>query len=330
MEYTDKTTPKNNFALAAETLMASAVIFFTTHERTDGDDLGTILALANTLQNLGKQVHIGIIGGLPDQLKFLPGSNKVKEGMPKSLKPDCVVISGCSDLKRANIPELATINCPIINFDHHPDNKLYGKINVVNPDASSVAELMYDFIKASKWAVNQDTATCLLAGIMTDTGSFMHTNTKISTLRAASALLLNGARPTQIARQVFGNKDAKTMKAWSVAINNTWFAPESGMICGVIDEQDLETLGNPPPSVFQEFVESINKVPEAKFAMFLKQDGNIVKGSLRSDPHKPDGGVDVGLLARIFGGGGHKFASGFAVPGKLIRIQGKGYKIESL
>ncbi len=320
MQYADNGDKLHiNFTLAAEALKASAVIFFTTHERTDGDDLGTVLALAHTLQNLGKRVHIGVIGGVPEQLKFLPGSEWVTEGLPKNIKPDYVVISGCSDLKRANIPELTSINCPIINFDHHPDNKLYGQINVVNPEASSVAELMYEFIQANGWIINQNTATCLLAGIMTDTGSFMHTNTKVSTLRTASTLLTKGARPSQIASQVFGNKDAKTLKAWSLALNNTWVVPESGMICGVIDSRDLEILGNPPQSVFQEFVESINKVPEARFAMFLKQDGNLVKGSLRSDPHKPGGGVDVGILARLLGGGGHRNAAGFAFPGILKR-----------
>ncbi len=330
MKHVDKTTLHNNFRLAAEALKASAVIFFTTHERTDGDDLGTVLALAQTLQTLNKTVYIGVIGGVPKQLKFLPGSDKVTEGISKTCSPDCIVISGCSDLKRANIPELSSMQCPIINFDHHPDNELFGEINVVDPEASSVSELMYEFIQANKWPINQNIATCLLAGIMTDTGSFMHSNTKISTLRIASTLLIHGARTPHIAKQVFGNKDMKTLKAWSLALQNTWIAPESGMICGVIDSHDLEALGNPPQSVFQEFVESINKVPEAKFAMFLKQDGNLVKGSLRSDPHKPGGGIDVGALARLFGGGGHKFASGFAIPGKLVKLQGQGYQIQAL
>ena len=81
-------------------------------------------------------------------------------------------------------------------------------------------------------------------------------------------------------------------------------------------EQDLQSLGNLPNAAFEGFVETLNKVPEAKFAMFLKQDGDIIKGSLRSDPHK---GMDVAYIAHALGGGGHTWASGFSVMGKLAR-----------
>lgn len=318
------------FKRAADTLRASAVIFLTTHERTDGDDLGTVLALAHILKSLHKTVYVGVVGGVPTQLSFLPGSELVYNSFPKDIRPDCIVISGCSELKRTHMPELENTTSPILNFDHHPDNKLYGAVNIVDPTCSSVAELMYTFIKQSQWPIDDNTATCLLTGIMADTGSFTHSNTQVSTLKIASHLLSKGARPSQIARHVVGEKSTETLKAWSLALHNTWLDPVSHMICSVIDNQDLVKLGNPPQATFQDFVETINKVPEAHFAMFLKQDGDLVKGSLRSDPHKPDGGVDVGILARMLGGGGHKFASGFAIPGKLVKLQGQGYKIQAL
>ncbi len=88
------------------------------------------------------------------------------------------------------------------------------------------------------------------------------------------------------------------------------------MIYSIITSAELEALGNPPLSAFEGIVETLNKVPEAKFAMFLKQDNDTIKGSLRSDPHK---GIDVKEIAHTLGGGGHKWAAGFSIMGTLVK-----------
>ena len=90
------------------------------------------------------------------------------------------------------------------------------------------------------------------------------------------------------------------------------------MIYSILTEEEMEELGNPPSSVFDGVVETLNKVPEAKFAMFLKQDKERIKGSLRSEEYK---GVNVQEIAKMFGGGGHKLAAGFSIIGKLARNQ---------
>jgi nanoRNase/pAp phosphatase (c-di-AMP/oligoRNAs hydrolase) len=97
-------------------------------------------------------------------------------------------------------------------------------------------------------------------------------------------------------------------------MDNTYYDEHKRIIYSVITEQDLEQMESTSGSTFEGFVETLNKVPEAKFAMFLKQDGEVIKGSLRSDPHK---GIDVGYIARTLGGGGHMWASGFSVVGHL-------------
>lgn len=316
------------FHTAQFALQDAQTIFFTTHERTDGDDLGTVLALYHALKKSGKKVLVGVKGGVPSQLKFLPGYTEVVNDFPPTFIPDTIVISGCSNLERTGMVQLGQTKATIINFDHHPDNQQYGDINVVDPAASSVAELTYNFFKSVGWPITSEIATCLLTGIITDTGSFLHSNTKPSTLKAASELMRKGARTTLVAKHTFKGKNAAALRAWGKALQNAWLDTDKKMICSIITSEDLEELGNPPLAVFEGIVETLNKVPEATFALFLKQDGITIKGSLRSDPEKSGGGVDVGSLAQAFGGGGHRFAAGFVFPGKLKRTQNNTWLIE--
>ena len=322
--------PFNTNSLTADSLAAQALlhnkqrVFLTTHQRTDGDDLGTVLALAHALRKQGKTVQVGIREGVPSSLAFLPGSELVTDTAPTA-DTEIIIISGCSNLARTGLP-LETLTMPVINFDHHPDNTRFGTVNLVDASMSSVAELTYHFCKIVNWPIENEMAVCLLTGMMSDTGSFLHSNTQPSTLYAASNIMNKGARTTTIANNTFRGKALPALKAWGKALANSWYDAEKSMVCSVITDQDLQELNNPPQSAFEGVVETINKVPEARFALFLKQDGPLIKGSLRSDPNKPLGGLDVGSLARLLGGGGHRNAAGFAFPGKLIK-QDNGWRI---
>lgn len=301
----------------------SKSILLTTHERTDGDDLGSVLALAHLLKSKNKKVSVVISGGVPDSLQFLPLSEIVTEQISKEVESDfdLLVISGCSTRERTNHSEILNLQIPILNLDHHPDNKMYGTVNVVDAAKSSVAELTYDLFKYCDWEISYESAVCLLTGIVTDTGIFMHSNTEASTLAAASELVARGARISTVTKHTYEGRDIKSLKAWAKAIENAHFDPKQQMVYSVITADELESLDYPSMEIFQGLAETLNKIPEAKFAMFLKQDENQIKGSLRSETHK---GVDVQAIAKSLGGGGHKLAAGFSILGKLAKdSQGK-------
>jgi bifunctional oligoribonuclease and PAP phosphatase NrnA len=319
----NKNKMTGEFKQAKQLLEQASSVLLTTHERTDGDDLGSVLALAHKLKDLGKDVTIAIQAGVPSQLQYLPMSETVIEVIPeKNLeKFDVLVVSGCSVKGRVNHPQIESLKVPTINLDHHPDNTMYGDVNVVDGSKSSVAELTYDFLKFCEWDISHEMAVCLLTGIVTDTGIFMHSNTEASTLAAAAELMEKGARVATITKHTYEGKDIPSLKAWAHVIENAHYDEEKKMIYSIITSDELEKLGNPPLSAFEGVVETLNKVPEAKFAMFLKQDNDVIKGSLRSDPFK---GVDVKEIAHSMGGGGHKWAAGFSLLGKLARnTQGK-------
>lgn len=309
-----------SFLKAKTALDRADKILLTTHERTDGDDLGSVLALAQQLLKQNKSVALAIKGAVPASLRFLPGSELVREDIG-IMHFDLAVISGCSTIERCGNPKIINWNGPVLNVDHHPDNSLYGTINVVDAGKSAVAELVYDFFKYCGWKITPQVATCLLTGIFTDTGSFMHSNTKGSTLQAASDLMRKGARIDSITKRTYKGKNPQTLRAWGRALENAYYDAQQQIIYSILSQNDLNELGSIPSNTFEGLVETLNKVPEAKFAMFLKQDGSVIKGSLRSDVHK---GTNVSEIAHQFGGGGHKWASGFSVVGKLVKdAQGK-------
>lgn len=305
----------DSFPQAKQLLETASTILLTTHERTDGDDLGSALALAHHLNLAGKKVAVVVKGGVPKQLQYLPMSELVSETLP-DWKFDALLISGCSVRDRVKHEEILKLDIPTVNLDHHPDNKMYGDVNVVDHTKSSVAELTYDLFKFAEWDITHEIALCLLTGIVTDTGIFMHSNTQASTLAAAADLMTKGARVSTVTKHTYEGKDLASLKAWSKALGNAHYDSEKQMIYSIITADELEALGNPPLSAFEGIVETLNKVPEAKFAMFLKQDNDVIKGSLRSEEYK---GVDVQEIAQSLGGGGHKLAAGFSLLGTLGR-----------
>lgn len=316
-----------SFNQALELINKSSTILLTMHERMDGDDGGAVLALAHALETLGKKTTQAIKRGVPPQLTFLPKSNTIQDDIEHA-QYDLLITCGCATKERTGSDNIFNLTCPVINIDHHPDNTFFGTVNVVNAKKSSVAELIYDLFIHAGWTVTRDIATCLLTGIITDTGSFRHSNTQSSTLSAAARLMQRGALTGRISKETFKNKSPEVLKAWGRVIENSHYDKTRGIIYSVISESDLLEMGPLPASSFEGLTETLNAVPEAKFALLLRQDGNIIKGSLRSGDVHPKN-VDVSKIAQLFGGGGHKQAAGFSVAGKLQKDEHGKWKVMS-
>jgi phosphoesterase RecJ-like protein len=298
------------------------------HARTDGDDGGSMLAITSVLQAMGKKAAPTAVGGVPLNLQFLPKQNEILEELPNPATTefyDAIILFGCNNIKRTGSDKLINSTLPILNIDHHHDNLKFGTVNLVDSDKSSVAELVFDFIKFLEVEITPDISKCLLTGIFTDTGSFMHANTKASTLEAAGELMKYGARIDKIHEFTYQNKDIRGLKAWAVALENTRLAKDNEIAVSIMTAEDLEKLGDIPADTFGGFTETLNKIPGTRFAMFLRQDGNKIKGSIRSEEHKE---MDVSFLAKLLGGGGHKLAAGFEIEGKLVQLPNGGWKIE--
>ena len=304
----------NNFLLA-------------THAHTDGDDCGSMLALVDYLKNIGKTATPVAVGGVPPILKFLPGQHEVLKDLPLDAdkKFDAVILFGCSNKGRTELAGLETLKLPVLNIDHHPDNGMYGDVNLVDREKSSVAELIYDLFKYLGAELNAGIAKCLLTGILTDTGSFMHSNTSAATLNAAGELMKYGARVDKIFNFTYSNKDLPSIQAWAKALENTKIDPNNKIAICVLSEEDMQSIGPISEDAFDGFVDTLNTIPDTRFSIFVRQDGDYIRGSIRSEEYKK---IDVAKIAKaIAGGGGHKLAAGFKVKGRLQKQPDGSWKI---
>lgn len=303
-------------------------ILLLTHENPDGDAVGSILGFKLALERIGKSIDCYCHDPIPWLFLFLPQAQTIKQDFLLG-DYDLVIILDCGDLRRTGfsdrIKEFSKHKQKILNIDHHPKNDLHriAKYNLVDYQASSTSEILFQIINQMRIRIDKNIALCLLCGLYTDTGSFKHSNTTPKVLEIASTLLKKGARLKQITDNIINAKSVRALKLWGVALSRIRFNNKYGFASTIITENDLknceatkEDLGG--------VVNVINSIPDSRAAILLYQiEPDKIKASLRTESDK----VNVSKLARYFGGGGLRKASGFTIDGRLI-VKGKKWEIK--
>ena len=279
----------------------------TSHARPDGDGIGSALACAQILRQLGKEAEVVMHDGVPRIYQSLPFADLVirSESVPPN---DAVIILECDSIKRTQLHGLE--DCFLINIDHHVSGRNFANVNWIDSSVMATAELIYRMARLAGVPLDSDIATCLYTALMTDTGSFMFEGTNEHTFAIARELALAGADPAHCARNIyFGHSTAK-LRLLGAALANLhregslawiWVTQEQMEQCGA-REEDCEGLVN--------YALSIGDVQVAIFFRELP-DGRW-RVSLRSK-----GEVNVSAVAEHFGGGGHKCASGCSLDGPM-------------
>lgn len=296
---------------------SQAILLFA-HSRPDGDTAGSVMALHGYIQKLGKTVDIACYDPFPDYLKSLSEETFTNPDNLDLKKYDLIIAADSVERGFHKILNSFQDRQIIAILDHHPDITIRGDINIIDAGYSSVCEIIYDFFAFNKIAIDRKMATFLMLGIMSDTGSFQHSNTTSKVMGIASQLMKKGAPISKIVETTFANKNISTLKLWGKAFEKAKINPANGMIASVLTQKDLEECEAGTEDIAQ--VSSIlNTVPGTKFALILSERENgVIKGSLRSEEYK---GVDVSKIAAQFGGGGHKLASGFEIRGKIVETE---------
>ena len=292
----------------------STKILLFAHNRPDCDTAGSCLALREHLLEKGKIVHIACFDPFPEFLKSV--SENFFE-FPEKLEIqsyDAVIAADSVERGFHKIKGSLSKKQVVALIDHHPDITIQGDLNIIDPNYSSVCEIIYDYLELSKEKIGKNTATFLLLGILADTGNFQHANTTARVMEIASDLMKKGANLPKIISATLANKKISTLKLWGKAFERAKINPENGMIATVITREDMSEIETGED--LGQVASILNTVPGTKFALVLSERENgIVKGSLRSEEYK---GVDVSQIAARFGGGGHKLASGFEIKGEII------------
>lgn len=293
---------------------ASRVLLFA-HSHPDPDTVGANMALKYFLQGKGKHVDIACFDPFPHHLHPLFETEFLH---PDSLNLDSYdAVIACDSVDRGFEKIVTRLKPEIVTvlIDHHPDITLSGDVVIIDPEYSSSAELVYLFLQSTGTTPSKPIATALLLGLMFDTGAFQHANVTAQVMRIASELMQCGAPANKIAELIFSKKKVAALKLWAKAFERARLHPESGLLTTIITQQDVDECEALIDDIYQ-VTTILSAVPEAKYVLVLSErEGGMVRGSLRSLEHHA---IDVSAIAKTLGGGGHKLASGFEIPGKIM------------
>lgn len=298
------------------TILSAKGIILVPHKNPDGDALGSVSALMQFLRNIEKP-HVAFCATtIPERLKYLSHSEYIvnDKNIWNEKTYDTIIVCDSGDLHYAGVDTYVNnnpIQRTIINIDHHPTNTLFGDINLVLPTASSTTEILYHFFINNNININNEVATCLLTGLITDTDNFTNAATSLTSYSIASDLIRRGGNLNLIRGWVFEDKSIGTLKLWGSVLSRLEKHPTLDIVYTYLTREDLEehAVNDEEAEGLSNF---LNNIGDGRAGLILKEtQKNEQKGSFRTTRND----VDVSAFAKIFNGGGHKKAAGFSIKG---------------
>lgn len=293
-------------------------IVILTHEHPDGDAVGTSLALYNALKICGKDNLDLIIPECPNTFMFLPNASDIKK--ESSIENyDLAITIDCANFKMLNgwSKYFENANTTVV-IDHHGTNTMYGDYNFVNPDAPACAEVMIVALNHFNMEINKDIGTCLLAGIITDTGGFKYQGVTAETFEFVAKLLNKGVNVSDTYRKVLQVKTKSAFELSRIASNRLEFLEDGKIAYTYLTLKDYDKV-NAVYGDHEGIVDMGRDVKGVEVSIFIREvRGKGLKVSLRSNEK-----VNVDEIALLFGGGGHLKAAGFPINGDLEAVKEK-------
>jgi phosphoesterase RecJ-like protein len=299
---------KSRFQTAESVLIVS-------HIRPDGDAIGSTLALGLALMDAGKQVQMVLADGVPAGFKHLPGSELIQT-QAKGTTFDLIVTVDCSDLKRVG-SALEGCPCPDIVIDHHVTTEPFGELNLVEPEAVATASVLTRCMPEWGLTITPRIAASLMTGLVTDTLGFRTANTTPEALRQAADLLTLGVDMSSLYFRSLVRRTFAGAKYWGAGLSSLQRA--NGIVWATLTMAERLASGY-TGNDDADLINIVSSIDEADIAIiFVEQNPHNTKVSWRGLKTY----LDVSQIARQFGGGGHKAASGADINGTLAEVQEK-------
>jgi bifunctional oligoribonuclease and PAP phosphatase NrnA len=301
-------------ASIVDAIRAHQRFVLSSHARPDGDSIGSQLAMVYALRALGKHVIVVNADPAPATLMPLPGVRDIRIAARVDEPYDAAIIMECGDLSRTGVAGLDSAF--VINIDHHPGNTNYGRINWFDARAAACAEMVFDLIVALGVPLSLEIATHVYLAILTDTGSFHYSSLSPRTFDICRQLLEAGVDPVRMARQVFDDATPARLRLHGAVLAAMQLDPSGRVAILAIDPEMTRAAGATSDDT-EGLINQPLTVKEIQAAVFFrKMDGDEYRVSMRSK-----GAVDVGAVAKEYGGGGHKNAAGCTVTGTLDALR---------
>ncbi|MEK6251103.1 MAG: bifunctional oligoribonuclease/PAP phosphatase NrnA [Actinomycetota bacterium] len=298
-------------AVAAE-IRAADRFLLTTHEGPDGDALGSLLAMHHLLGQLGKDSVMFLAAKefpLPIEYRFLP-LEEVFHEPPADMADRNVVFLDCGNIERMPVDFLSNDGAHVINIDHHHDNTRFGDVNLVDVEASSTAEIVYELARQMGVEITPDMASALYVGLVTDTGRFSYENTNADTHRIAAALIEAGVDVNDTYRRLYENVPLEKLRLVARALDAIE-RPCEGLAVTYISGADYEATGS-GEEMTEGIIDFLRSLEGTKVAAVIRELGSRGRAARKVSLRSSGDGVDVSAIARVHGGGGHVRAAGFS------------------
>jgi len=300
-------------------LQAGEKFLLTTHENPDGDALGSLVAMNLTLRALGKDTVMFLSAEqfpLPYEYKDLPLGD-VSHSLPEDAEERTIVFLDCGNLDRMPVSFLGREDAQIVNIDHHHDNTRFGTANLVVDGASCTAEIIWDLLPDLGVELTLPIAEALYVGLVTDTGKFQYENTTPVSHRMAASLLECGVDVHRIFRRLYENVPFAKLQLLARVLNRVERHDDGRLTLSYILRKDYEETGA-DENYSEGIVDHIRALEGTCVAALVREQlkegrEGVMKVSLRASADE----VDVSVIARKEGGGGHRQAAGFSTTRSL-------------
>lgn len=273
------------------------------HINPDADSLSSASAVYTYMLKLHKKVSFFCASKhIDEKLKFLPWVEKLRDVFPADA--DLAISLDCGTHARIG----TEIAIDLINIDHHQSNDAYAKFNIIDPDAISTTQVLFDFFKANEISINPKMATALYAGLLDDSSNFLSLKTDAKVFAMAKELCELGADVKTCSEYIskYMSLAAYRLKG---AMMLSMSLHQDGEIALLHVDQELMQRYGAKASDCEAALEEALHLPSVRVALLLRENKDrTLKGSLRSD-----GSVNVNNVANIYGGGGHPHSSGFTL-----------------
>ena len=298
---------RENIKLATRAIRKAKKIIIASHVNPDGDTIGCLLALGLSLLHTGKKIILLCQDGVPARYQFLPGSELITTGTTETA--DVAIAVDCGSARQLGTVQNAFFKAKTtIQIDHHDFGDSFGKIQVLENEASAVGEIVYEVIRALKIDITPQIATCLLTSIVIDTGSFRFSNIRPKTFEICGKLIKKGVDLQYLIEESYWKKTRSTAKISGLCLLNAQFSEQGTVAWSVVYQTDIRKF-DAKLSDADAVADDLRDIEGVKIAaVFRETERKSFRVSLRSKY-----GINVAQVAKLFGGGGHHNSAGCSI-----------------
>ena len=288
------------------------------HVRPDGDALGSQLALALSLQQLGKKVRVWNEDGMLEKYSFLPRGDLLTKPPHTAEDVDAAIALDTAIQNRLGTAFTAVRSAKIwINIDHHLSNPGYGDLVHVDPTAPATGQIIFDLIKSQGFPFDREIAENLYAAISTDTGSFQYPKTSVRTFEVAAELVCTGIDVGQLSQRLYENYPRRRVELLRELLRTMRFERDgriASFSLALKTAAELQLL----PEDNEGLIDHLRAIRGVIVAVFFEE---LADGKVRVSMRSKSDAVDVCAICQKFGGGGHTLAAGARVRGTLAEVE---------